>query len=211
MAVLPEFRSARLVLRDLVEDDAPALFRFMSDPAVMRYWSRPALTELHEAEELLAGIMDDNAAGRLLEWGVALPEGGLVGTLTLHHLSQTHRRAEIGFALAREQWGRGLMREAAERVVAHAFATSSAGGMELERLEADTDPRNTASIGLLERLGFQREGLLRRRWCVGGEWSDSAFFGLLREEWEIGALGSNPHHSRRKPGHPPGRGKEPPG
>ena len=201
--MMPELRGERVLLREMGTGDVPALFALMSDHAVMRYWSRPAMTEPREAAELLAGIMADNAAGRLLEWGVALPEGGLVGTLTLHHLSPTHRRAEIGFALAREQWGRGLMREAAELVVAHAFATASAGGMELERLEADTDPRNAASIALLERLGFQREGLLRRRWCVSGEWSDSAFFGLLREEWEMGALGSNPH-----PDLPPGRGKE---
>ena len=50
-------------------------------------------------------------------------------------------------------------------------------------LGTDTDPRNTASIRLLERLGFQQEGHFRERWVVDGEVSDSAMFGLLRREW----------------------------
>jgi RimJ/RimL family protein N-acetyltransferase len=55
--------------------------------------------------------------------------------------------------------------------------------MELHRIEADVDPRNEASIKLLERLGFHREGYLRERWLVNGEINDTVFFGLLRREW----------------------------
>ena len=53
----------------------------------------------------------------------------------------------------------------------------------LRRLEADVDPRNTASLRLLERLGFVREGHLRERWILGGEIQDAVFYGLLRREW----------------------------
>jgi ribosomal-protein-alanine N-acetyltransferase len=56
--------------------------------------------------------------------------------------------------------------------------------MDLRRLEADTDPRNAPSIRALERLGFVREGLLRERWVVAGEVSDSALLGLLRRDWD---------------------------
>jgi RimJ/RimL family protein N-acetyltransferase len=70
------------------------------------------------------------------------------------------------------------MAEALPALVAHAF-----GALDLNRLEADIDPRNTASARVLERLGFRREGLLRERWIVNGEKSDSAIYGLLRAEW----------------------------
>ena len=53
----------------------------------------------------------------------------------------------------------------------------------LHRVEADVDPRNEASIRLLQRLGFQREGYLRERYFVGEEISDTIFYGLLRREW----------------------------
>jgi RimJ/RimL family protein N-acetyltransferase len=53
----------------------------------------------------------------------------------------------------------------------------------LHRVEADTDPRNAASLALLERLGFVREGILRERWIVGGEVADSVLLGLLAADW----------------------------
>jgi RimJ/RimL family protein N-acetyltransferase len=55
--------------------------------------------------------------------------------------------------------------------------------LSLHRVEADVDPRNEASIRLLEKLGFQREGYLRERWLVGEEINDTVFYGLLRREW----------------------------
>ena len=63
-------------------------------------------------------------------------------------------------------------------VLDHAFDT-----LGLRRIEADIDPRNTSSCKLVERMGFVREGLLRDRWCVAGEVSDSALYGLLALEW----------------------------
>lgn len=54
----------------------------------------------------------------------------------------------------------------------------------LNRLEADVDPRNMASVRGLENLGFKREGYLRERWVAGGELSDSAIYGLLARAWE---------------------------
>jgi len=56
--------------------------------------------------------------------------------------------------------------------------------MDLNRIEADVDPRNEASARSLERLGFACEGLLRERWIVGGEVSDTAMYGLLRKDWQ---------------------------
>jgi RimJ/RimL family protein N-acetyltransferase len=54
--------------------------------------------------------------------------------------------------------------------------------MALHRVEADVDPENGASIRLLERLGFQREGYFRERWFTFGSWKDSAMYGLLASD-----------------------------
>jgi RimJ/RimL family protein N-acetyltransferase len=64
--------------------------------------------------------------------------------------------------------------------------------MGLHRIEADIDPRNTASARCLERLGFVKEGLLRERWIVEGEVSDSAIYGLLQPDWASGAATAGP-------------------
>jgi ribosomal-protein-alanine N-acetyltransferase len=57
------------------------------------------------------------------------------------------------------------------------------GELDLNRIEADIDPRNSASARTLERLGFTKEGYLRERWIVGEEVSDTALYGLLRREF----------------------------
>jgi RimJ/RimL family protein N-acetyltransferase len=71
------------------------------------------------------------------------------------------------------------MHEALCAVVDYAF-----GPLGLRRLEADIDPRNDASIRAVERLGFVREGLLRERWVVAEEISDTVFMGLLARDWQ---------------------------
>jgi RimJ/RimL family protein N-acetyltransferase len=53
----------------------------------------------------------------------------------------------------------------------------------MRRLEAEIDPRNTASAKVLERLGFRQEGFLRERWILRGEVSDGGIYGLLAAEW----------------------------
>ncbi len=70
------------------------------------------------------------------------------------------------------------MSQALQALLGYAFQT-----LDLNRLEADIDPRNLASAKTLERLGFQKEGHLRERWIVNDEVSDTALYGLLRREW----------------------------
>lgn len=55
--------------------------------------------------------------------------------------------------------------------------------LQLARIEADIDLRNEPSCRLVERLGFRREGLLRERWHVNGEITDTALYGLLKREF----------------------------
>jgi RimJ/RimL family protein N-acetyltransferase len=74
------------------------------------------------------------------------------------------------------------MGEALAALIDHSF-----GVLRLRRLEADVDPDNASSLRILGRLGFQREGLLRERWSVGGGIQDSVFLGLLAREWRGGS------------------------
>lgn len=173
----------RLLLRPLRADDADALFRIHADPQVMRYWSTPPWSGVAVAEELIAKDLVALPAGQHLRLGLTERSGGaLVGTCSLFAFNQSCRRAEIGYALARPQWGAGLMHEALRALVAFAF-----GELKLNRLEADIDPRNSASARSLARLGFAKEGFLRERWIVDGEVSDTALYGLLHSDWRAAA------------------------
>ena len=177
---LPVITSERVVLRWISEDDIDGLYEVFSDPQVMRYWSSGPLPNREAAAELQREIAAGNENNTMFKWGLALRESNsVIGTTTLFNLNLDNGRAEIGYAMARAHWGKGYMNEALRALVSHAFDV-----MNLRRLEADVDPRNTASIRTLERLGFQREGFLRERWHVNGEIQDAIFYGLLRREWE---------------------------
>jgi RimJ/RimL family protein N-acetyltransferase len=179
---LPSLATPRFVLRWLTPNDVPALFEVFSDPQVMRYWSSPPLQRTEQAAELLAEIERFFHARTLFQWGIAAREDDhVVGTCTLYHLNLDHRRGEIGFALGRAHWRRGIMGEALSALIAFAF-----GALDLHRLEADVDPRNEPSIRALERQGFRYEGLMRQRYHLNAEIQDAAFYGLLRPEWRGG-------------------------
>jgi len=184
--------TARLRLRAQRPADAQALFEIYSDPQAMQYWSTPPWTTPQQAVER---IEEDTA---WLEQGSSLrlaiephaPQasgtatGAIIGTVSLFAIDTASQRAEIGYMLAPHAWGRGLMHEALQALVSYAF-----GVLGLRRLEADIDPRNARSARSLQRLGFRHEGLLRERWAVAGELSDSALYGLLAREWVAGPPG----------------------
>lgn len=177
-SALPTLKTPRLRLRALKSSDIPSVFAIFSDPQTMRYWSRPAMRELSEAEELVKEIGKLAASRTLFQWGLALREDdAVIGTCTLAWLDWTHRRSEIGYALASPHWRRGYMSEALPVLIDHAF-----GELSLRRLEADVDPRNEASLRLLDKLGFKREGYLRERYDVNGELQDTVLLGLLARE-----------------------------
>jgi RimJ/RimL family protein N-acetyltransferase len=170
----------RLLLRPLVPEDADALFGIFSDPVVVRWGSSPAWTEMKQADAFIQSAVDAQVAGTSLRLGIVRREDSrLIGQCTFYAVSDQNRRAELGYTLASDCWGRGYMNEALRALVNYGFRT-----LDMIRLEADIDPRNLASARALERLGFTYEGLMRDRWIVGDEISDTGFYGLLRRDWE---------------------------
>ncbi len=174
----PVLVTGRLVLRETADHDVDAVFAMERDPVAMRYWSRPPMQERSEAEAAVRRAKGFFAGGSL-RWSIARPsDDSMLGHVSLFNFSEQNGRADLGYGLVREHWGQGFMHEALTAVLDYAF-----GPLGLRRLEADTDPRNQASLRALDRLGFAREGLLRERWQVGDEISDTAFLGLLAREW----------------------------
>lgn len=177
---LPTLDTPRLRLRWLTPDDDAGLLEVFGDFEVCRYTARAVLGDLADAAALRQEIADGFAARTLFQWGLARrSDDRVIGTLTLFGFATAHRRAELGYALGRAQWGRGYVSEALDAALRFAFGT-----LDLHRMEADVDPRNPGSMRVLERAGFTREGFLRERYHVHGEIQDAVYYGLLRREWE---------------------------
>jgi ribosomal-protein-alanine N-acetyltransferase len=172
-------RTERLLLRPIREADASDLFEIFANPRVSRYLSHPAWTDIGSAHELIARTTAAVDAGKYVYLGIErTSDGKLIGECSLFNLMPQCRRAEVGYTLAEGAWGKGHISEALVVLLEYGFTQ-----LELNRVEADIDPRNVASAKTLEKLGFQKEGLLRERWIVGEEVSDSALYGLLAVEW----------------------------
>ena len=175
----PTLNGRRIRLRAMLEPDADGLYAVFSDAETMRYWSTTPVRDIAQVRERIKLVHEWFAAREGMQWAIALcDDDRCIGTATLFNISMANRRAEFGCSLARMLWGQGLAREAVSLMLRYGFDV-----LGLQRIEADIDPRNSQSITLAERLGFQREGLLRARWRVGGETQDSAIFGLLRDEF----------------------------
>ena len=178
-SALPVLDTERLRLRPVRRTDAEAILQVFGDDAAMRFWSHEPLADLDAAHGYIDRMVAGFASRTLFQWVVADREtDGLLGTVTVYQWDHANHRAEVGFMLGRAHWGRGFAQEAVRAVLRFAFEA-----MDLHRVEADTHPGNAASLRLLERLGFRREGLLRQRFLIDGSASDSEIFGLLQEEW----------------------------
>jgi [ribosomal protein S5]-alanine N-acetyltransferase len=170
----------RLTIRLVEESDLPSLFAVNADDAVTRYLPYESWKSVADGEAWFSRAAARLAAGEAGQFVIVHRESRrVVGTCLLFRFEESSARAEVGYVLAREYWGAGYMLEAMKAFVAFAFEQ-----LGMQRLEAEIDPRNVSSAKLLERLGFVREGLLRQRWAMKGEVTDSGFYGLLHKEWQ---------------------------
>lgn len=156
--------AGRVVLRRARPDDLAMFHAAMSDPGVMRYWATPPHPDLATTEQWLADMI---AADPLISDDFVIEyQGQPIGKMGCWRLP------EFGYLLHPAFHGQGLASEALAGLVHYMRRRG------LPRLRADVDPRNAASLRLLERAGFIETGRATRTWLVGGEWCDSVYLEL---------------------------------
>nr|WP_238345022.1 GNAT family N-acetyltransferase [Actinopolymorpha cephalotaxi] len=169
-----------VVLREFQPEDAADLFVWRSDPEVQRYNSEP-MWDVRQASQLIEELRAEYAARKGIHWAVTLSgDGRAVGLFGFVSWQRFHHRAEVGYDLRRDYWGRGIASEALGAILRFGFTT-----MQLNRVEAQTIADNHGSVRLLQRVGFQREGL-RRAYSLedDGTYHDGAIYGLLRRDYD---------------------------
>ena len=174
---LPEsIQTPRLLLRRYRLSDAQDVYIYRRDPECGRFLPVEQPYEPQHADAFVAKQV-------LAKWHKnpiwALEQDGrVVGGLSLW-LARRNVRADLGYELARWLWGHGLMAEAASAVIDEAFRR-----LPIIKMTATATAANVRSTRLLERLGMQREALLRQHWMHRGQVLDELRYGFLRDEWE---------------------------
>jgi [ribosomal protein S5]-alanine N-acetyltransferase len=168
----------RLLLRDLEPGDWESMLAVEGDAEAVRYQSYEPRTAEGCRDYIAHDLASRGRARSTFDLAVILTETGrYAGRVGLDVKRAERRVGELWFILDRALWGRGLMPEAARALMDFGFDE-----LGLHRVFLECDPRNTGSVRLAEKLGMQREGLLREHLFVKGEWCDSLFFGILAHE-----------------------------
>jgi ribosomal-protein-alanine N-acetyltransferase len=175
----PLLETANLHLRELVPADTEAVFRLFSDDEVTRFYDFDSFTSVGQAADLIARQSVRFARGEGLRWGITQRDMDVViGTVGLL-VEQKNATGGLGYDLARPYWRLGIMSEALSMIVRFGFRT-----VNLNRQQALVVPGNIASLGLLKKLGFTEEGLLRQHSYFKGRYQDVVSLSLLREEMD---------------------------
>ncbi len=169
----------RLTLRPFQLSDAEAIFdRYSSDPEVTRFLSFPTSTSVEDVLVFLNGFPEPTAQLIEINWALCLHDDPLPwGSLAAWIRGS---QVEIGYCLARPLWGKGLVAEATQAVMAEAWRHEK-----IWRVYATCHPDNRSSARVMEKCGMRFEGKLRRR-CVlpqlGSEPQDSLLYAQVRDD-----------------------------
>lgn len=163
--MLPLLHTARLLLRELDAGDLEAYHDMVG-------------AEREAAERRLTGLLDRQERGEIMSWAICeLNRRTLLGIIGLCRFNRVNEHAEVAYELRAPFRGRGYVSEALGAIAIHAFQR-----LGLHRLEGHVDPENIASIRVLERNRFLREGRLRENHRVDGVWHDTLIYARLASD-----------------------------
>jgi RimJ/RimL family protein N-acetyltransferase len=180
MLVSPTLETERLSLRSFVASDIPALVPLIGTREVAATTLRiPHPYAESDARNFLTICEEDQASGRGINLAIVLRrENTLCGGVLLR-IEPEHRRAELGYWLGVPHWGKGYATEAARALVKYGFET-----LGLHRIFAGHVARNTASAGVLKKIGMRHEGCQRAHILKWGEFLDLEMYGMLASDVE---------------------------
>ncbi|GAA1446827.1 hypothetical protein GCM10009617_29270 [Leifsonia poae] len=180
---------SRVVLSVPVASDLDRVTELCQGKAVAAWTTVPSPYTRTDAETFVLGLVVEGWANATsCTWGLRLsPDGELNGMVGLDGIRDGE--AELGYWLAPELRGTGLMSEAVAAVLEYAFAPTGQDGLGLERVVWHAFTGNAASAAVARRAGFRFEGLRRRGGTQRGRRLDDWQAGLLRDDQRVPAAG----------------------
>lgn len=181
----PSIQTDRLWFRPYLASDRATVLDLFGRADVTRYLPfGPATETTVDAilERRMARTTIEHEGDGILALAVLRATDMPVGEMMLRYESQEHRTGEVGWTIHPDHQGQGLATEGAG-----AFLRLGFERLDLHRITANCDPRNAASIRVMERLGMRREAHLHEAFLSQGGWTDELIYAILRAEWEATA------------------------
>lgn len=176
----PVLRTKRLVLREVTPKDVSWYFRHFNTWEIADGEEFPGPKDMEAArKELKLYFIDTFREGVGIRWGITFRGSDeLIGSAGFYKWRKESARVEAGYDLDPRYWHKGIMTEAMTAMIDYAFDV-----MKVHRIEVLIAPRNKESQGLVRRLGFRKEGVLRDHDFYNGKFSDDLIFSLLEQDW----------------------------
>ncbi len=174
----PELATERLLLRAFTTNDAKDIQFIRNNDTVMQYMDSPRHTTVQDAVLFITANLDAYAKGNGLFWVITdRTTGAFMGDFSFWRIDRKNSRAEIGYTLKPEYWGKGYMKETMTALLHFGF-----NHMNLHSFEANVNPNNEASKALLKRMGFRQEAYFRENYFFNGAFLDSEIYCLLQAD-----------------------------
>lgn len=174
---MPNINLGTLIIRALTLDDLVAFTAYRANPEVARYqgWRD---YQYQDALRLFnaTNYQDFAKAGQWYQLAIGDQQGQLMGDLALYFIDA--HQVEVGFTIAPTFQGQGIAAQALTRLLQYVFVELSR-----HRVIAQTDCLNVASVALLEKLNFRREGHFISNVFFKGAWGDEYLYALLASEF----------------------------
>ncbi len=172
----PRIETDRLILREVRDDDVADFFLLRSNPSIMQFIPRPVAQTEQDVLDLIHAGREGYEKSEIMNFAIALKETDqFIGAAGYFRPNWNWHRTEVGYILNPEHRGKGYVHEAMNALVDFAFDVIG-----FHSLEAIIDPRNQASINVVEKLGFVKEGHIKEREFWNGEYLDSLIYSLIR-------------------------------
>ena len=163
-------------LRVVEKEDLPLYTEWSNSPEFQGEYFFPTQRSRTETEK----TMSEPSPYEWKDFVIAKKDGTKIGIINSYYvLHPMGKVLEIGFALIPNERGKGYCTEAAKIMVDYLFLTKEA-----PCIQTSTDVKNIASQKVLEKVGFKKEGTMRKRFYSRGKWQDVILFSILREEWK---------------------------
>lgn len=173
----PELETERLLLRNLTNDDVQDIFEIRGNPATMQYIPHPVAKYLDEAQMVIDKITGFTASNEKLNWAmIEKASGKLIGIIGYPRFNMDSYRAEVGYVLNKEYERKGFTQEALSAVLGYGFEQ-----MGLHSIEAVIRAENIASMKLIEKLNFTKNGRFKDYIFFDGKFYDAVIYSLVKE------------------------------
>ena len=175
MTEFPILQTERLLLRQFVDTDLEKVFKGLSHPEIIKYYGVSYQT-LEATKEQMTFFADLEKNGTGIWWAVcSIYNKTFYGAGGLNSLNKEHKKAEIGFWLISDFWGKGIMKEAMPLICNYGF-----NNLGLHRIEGIVETENKNCKNAIAKLNFKHEGTMKECEVKNGKFISLDIYAMVK-------------------------------